>query len=462
MSTITVTNIIIFVTILLPYVFPLVNASVFRTTSQEVRVLEGEDAIILCSIKNPDPSTVVVWQKGLSILSTGYNVYQPPSSVNRIRIDDDNKHDTYNLFIRNVKVEDEGNYSCQIPRMETQHNRLVVDVPPTIDFTPNREELVVSEDDGLMLDCNSFGKPRPNVIWTLLRGGTGRPQVLIDNDNERFLRIKKVDRSDAGVYECTAHNGAGTPAKHTIKVVVEFAPILRLPVDVIYVGPGQDVSVECHFSANPDVDVVWYHNETEINFDLRENIRNVREKNDEKEYDKRILMIRLISPNDFGIYSCIGENKIGRASEEVKLDPNPYGLKLMSGRRSPYSDEYTLQWAVSSHSKLLDFVVAVKELNDSYETSWRNFTIPVSIHPKIPVHTQEYSFRRLSANASYVVLMKARNEFGYSDWSDKLTFHTAAESGSSSPSSQKKTTLLFVASVVGCLLKNFYCFPLQS
>ena len=46
-------------------------------------------------------------------------------------------------------------------------------------------------------------------------------------------------------------------------------------VPVIYVAPGQDATIECYFSANPDVDLVrWYHNKSELIIEHHTNVKD--------------------------------------------------------------------------------------------------------------------------------------------------------------------------------------------
>lgn len=55
------------------------------------------------------------------------------------------------------------------------------------------------------------------------------------------------------------------------------APFPTITSPVIYVAPGQDVTIECFFSAKPDVDVVnWHHNNSylKLNMDHETNMKD--------------------------------------------------------------------------------------------------------------------------------------------------------------------------------------------
>jgi len=67
------------------------------------------------------------------------------------------------------------------------------------------------------LFCEATGKPTPNVTWTrVLRNGTGGDVVFFGNP----WVIPNISRTATGTYRCTAYNGIGNPAKHSLYVNV--------------------------------------------------------------------------------------------------------------------------------------------------------------------------------------------------------------------------------------------------
>lgn len=72
-------------------------------------------------------------------------------------------------------------------------------VPPSIDFISQNS--TVNETDDVTLFCNSTGNPRPNITWTFVSGPEQR-----DIGTGVDLALPKVNRSQAGTYQCTAHN----------------------------------------------------------------------------------------------------------------------------------------------------------------------------------------------------------------------------------------------------------------
>ena len=52
------------------------------------------------------------------------------------------------------------------------------------------------------------------------------------------------------------------------------SPVVNVTNEVVYTGPSQSVSVECLIESEPEAEVFWYHNNSEIlERNLRRNLR---------------------------------------------------------------------------------------------------------------------------------------------------------------------------------------------
>ena len=87
---------------------------------------------------------------------------------------------------------------------------------------------------------------------------------------------------------------------------------------VVYSGPGNDVSIECTFDASPAVDVIWSHNNSDIDFGMRENIRTT-VRGGEHGKEVHILEITNMRGSDLGMYRCDGQNNYGTDYTDVEL-----------------------------------------------------------------------------------------------------------------------------------------------
>jgi hypothetical protein len=265
-----------------------------------------------------------------------------------------------------------------------------------------------------------------HVSHVVLQGGKFR------NDSQHIygevLEIPIVERKDGGVYECTASNNVGYPMTRTVQIEVEFAPTIMVPETSIYSSPGMHVLIECHFQANPPVEILWYINNKKIEVQSRSNMLQSHHKHKDSDSEKWSLSIQDIDIADFGLYMCSGENKLGITFATVYVSPDPHNLEITSGSTSQSNNQYTLEWTVNSPTKLEEFIIAYKLLNDSVETEWRNISVPASHrHHHSPLHSQSYVFNKLASSSNYTVMLLARNQYGYSDWTDKFYFHTLSE-----------------------------------
>ena len=86
--------------------------------------------------------------------------------------------------------------------------------PPKITSSLQRNVTVRTGED-LELTCQASGVPSPVVTWTRF-GRVIKNQTLV---------LKRVTKSDSGLYLCTAHNKAGDDTKEIIITVRDYNDI---------------------------------------------------------------------------------------------------------------------------------------------------------------------------------------------------------------------------------------------
>ena len=94
-------------------------------------------------------------------------------------------------------------------------------VPTNI--TGIRGEPTVLEGSNLQLSCEALGRPEPNITWTTEKPGN-HVNTGVEQEG-KVLTITNINRSNAGIFTCTAYNGFGKPEKRTdyVNVTCEFA-----------------------------------------------------------------------------------------------------------------------------------------------------------------------------------------------------------------------------------------------
>ena len=92
----------------------------------------------------------------------------------------------------------------------------VLIAPATITNVSSDKALLEGSD--LQLFCIASGRPTPNITWVKITSSGGESDVLHRGTTWDF---KNISRTDDGTYRCTARNGVGNPASHTLQVNVE-------------------------------------------------------------------------------------------------------------------------------------------------------------------------------------------------------------------------------------------------
>ena len=89
-------------------------------------------------------------------------------------------------------------------------------VPTNI--TGIRGNQTILEGDNLQLTCEATGQPEPNITWTKGKPGNQGNTVVVQEG--KVLTITNINRTDAGIFTCTAYNGFGRTESQAVYVNV--------------------------------------------------------------------------------------------------------------------------------------------------------------------------------------------------------------------------------------------------
>lgn len=75
--------------------------------------------------------------------------------------------DGYNLQIGNVRIQDAGDYVCQIGDQEARDQVHTVEilVPPSVRPVPQNGQITARKASTVTLECKASGNPVPNLYW---------------------------------------------------------------------------------------------------------------------------------------------------------------------------------------------------------------------------------------------------------------------------------------------------------
>ncbi len=378
---------------------------------QDIKVLQGESVEFVCEVYGMGPGNFISWINGTNI------VYFDRHKVNqddRITMEVDGNKET--LKIKDVDTRDEGTILCQISGSYTvaQEKKLTVNIPPSVIMEPDERHIDLILGESIDISCVTAGKPTPIVTWSRTDGAP----VFANGETHQTgetLSFDAVDKHHTGTYSCAASNGFGSDVTKHIDINVMYKPTVEAE-DVYYTDQGKTTELTCRFDANPKVQVMWFHNNVDINFTERTNI--VPKQNG----GTATLIISNVEMSDLGMYTCHGANEKGEVQTDVELSVKPYGLRILSEEESPYSDSYILEWQVASVAQLIECNLKIYEANKSEEIFLENNTIPVTQEAM----THSYQITGLHANGTFVAYLNCRNKFA-STVTEEIEFYTSSE-----------------------------------
>ncbi|KAF5279418.1 hypothetical protein FQA39_LY05528 [Lamprigera yunnana] len=195
---------------------------------------------------------------------------------------------------------------------------------------------------------------------------------------------------------------------------------------------------------------------------------------------RHTLVIRKVHRSDFGNYTCVADNQLGKTRKSVQLTglkifligksnepeilgkPNP--AKFNSAARGQWRDSYNITWAVESLSPIEEFKLLYRRLPDVSGTSedghprplqhlaskkenktfastgyynmgygrqyidrrsdWRDVILPAMATQAPGLQTMSYVIRALEPAQIYEAKVQSRNKYGWSPISEAFTFQT--------------------------------------
>ncbi|KYB28717.1 limbic system-associated membrane protein isoform X1 [Tribolium castaneum] len=423
----------------------------FLTSSQMFKVTEKDTVILPCEVSNPGPY-VLAWKKGIAVLSAGNVKVSPDPRISLV--------DGYSLEIKEVTPQDGGDYVCQIGTLEPREITHTVEilVPPRINYVSSNGRVEVKKGSSVRLECRANGNPPPKITWSR------KNNVLPSGDQTLVtpvLTLDKVDRHQAGVYKCTASNGVGQDVTQDINLHVLYPPEISVEKPLVHSGEGQEAQLVCIVHGENQPEVLWYRDTMQLDTTERRIM--------ESRGSRHTLLIRKVHRSDFGNYTCVADNQLGKTRKSVQLTGKPNPAKFNSATRGNWRDSYNISWAVESYSPIEEYKLLFRELPDNpgsddghpqplhhqsqrkfnpgrenrthgavyynvgngygrqiidRRADWRNVILPATTAASSGFQSMSYVIRGLVPGQSYEAKVQARNKFGWSPVSEAFTFQT--------------------------------------
>lgn len=182
----------------------------------EYSVRAGEKVTLQCPVNNLGGS-IILWYKGQDIVTQ-----------DRTYIIKDKRYEltsNWSLIIKDVKVSDEGVYTCNVvPNNLNLKAKLIVIRPPTIQIIEEGrdvtdQQLSFRQGEKIRLDCQSGDNPQPKFIWSL-NGARLEKQngVVVDRGT---LVIESAQAHHSDVFQCLAENSHQLLTHKTVTIHVD-------------------------------------------------------------------------------------------------------------------------------------------------------------------------------------------------------------------------------------------------
>ncbi|GAB1606111.1 opioid-binding protein/cell adhesion molecule homolog, partial [Argonauta hians] len=335
---------------------------IFHLPVMNVTYVAGTTAILPCSVEHLG-EYAIVWANPKAITVT----------LKDRRITDDNRISverptttSWNLHIRDVEPSDGGIYSCHINTSPVKVKRidLIVQVPPKIIDHLSSIDTSVREGETVSLVCNVTGIPQPTVTWYRQKrheGGVKEPcwygsssAVMAPSSYNRvqFLRssttfsqltevgppgevliIHNVTRYCDDIYTCEASNGVPPNSYRKMAVKVLFLPDVRLPIKRMGQLRGKETILDCTITAVPLGGMAWERNGRVLKKSRKYRIEPYDESGNSYTLSIRILDL---DESDFGEYTCVASNVLGKDQESMILYDATEERKTTTSLRPEY------------------------------------------------------------------------------------------------------------------------------
>ncbi|XP_017849159.1 lachesin isoform X2 [Drosophila busckii] len=430
----------------------------FISRSETFKFIAGDIIVLPCEVANTEPY-VVAWKRGIAILTAGSVKVTPDPRVRLVN--------GFNLQIRDAVPQDAGDYICQIATMEPREITHTVEilVPPRIHHISTGGHLQVKKGSSVRIECSASGNPTPNVTWS-------RKNNILPNGEEKLhshvLSIENVDRHKGGVYICTANNGVGQPASSQVVLHVLYPPEISVERPVVFSGEGHEAMLVCIVHGETQPEVIWFKDTMQLDTTERHIMEN--------RGSRHTLIIRKVHPQDFGNYSCVAENQLGKSRKTLQLSGKPNVAVFNSPAISQYKDRYNISWVVDSHAPIEEYKLSFRKLPQGHEVvdnaidsqgssssssssssgatygtsnhnrmtnnmanyggygnlmrwghnDWRDVVLPAV--PLSHHYTQGMSYlvRGLDPDQQYEATVQSRNRYGWSDLTNSFFFSTSS------------------------------------
>ncbi|KAM8973600.1 neuronal cell adhesion molecule isoform 4-T4 [Pelodytes ibericus] len=275
----------------------IVKAAPYWITAPRNLVLSpGEDGTLICRA-NGNPTPKITW------LINGVSVELAPMDPSR-RVDGDT------VMFTKVQERVSAVYQCNA---SNQYGYLLANA--FVNVLAERPRILSSKkvyqviaNRAAMLHCRFFGSPIPEIEWfkgvqaSVLRGNG---YVFHENGT---LEVPVAQKDSSGTYTCVARNKLGTDQK-TVELEVKDPTMIITQPEYRVIQRFGRASFECKVKHDPTLVpvIMWLKDSGDLLADERVT------------FDKEHLIIKNVTDNDEGTYTCVANTTLDSVSASAVL-----------------------------------------------------------------------------------------------------------------------------------------------
>ncbi|XP_062259642.1 obscurin isoform X11 [Platichthys flesus] len=325
---------------------------------------EGETVTLCCELSKP--ATDIQWKKGSEILKAGekYEMKQKQTAVE--------------LQIKDLKVEDSGEYSCMCVDQKTSASVKVNALPPT--FIQKLKTQEAEEGVDITLNCE-LSKPGVSVEWKkgnqVLKSGEKYQMKQKASVNE--LLINKAVPEDSGDYSCVCGD-----QKTTASLTIKAQPVtFKQKLENQEAEEGASVTLHCELS-KPGVSVEWKKGSQVLKSGEKYQMKQKASVNE--------LLINTVVPEDTGDYSCVCGDQKTTASVKINAQPVTFKQKLET-QEAEEGASVTLRCELSKPGVSVEWKKGSQVLKsgEKYQMKQKASVNELLINTVVPEDTGDYS-----------------------------------------------------------------------
>ncbi|XP_053705059.1 neural cell adhesion molecule L1.1-like isoform X2 [Synchiropus splendidus] len=273
------------------------------------------------------------------------------------------------LKLADVEFSDTAVYQCEATN---KHGSIlinsylhVIELPPQI-LSPSDVVYEVAEGKNIEMLCESFGSPRPHVVWEAKDRGPLLSDSRVSQLTSGTLQISNVVHDDAGTYECFTLKDSNISISVQLKVFNRTI-ITTEPQDVRELR-GTSAFLDCRFKKDPrlkDYKILWLKDGWMLEESSLSDKYTV--------FNNGTLKVTDLESDDTGSYTCEVSTSLDKVmasgSITVVAPPDPPENLALSDVKDW---SLTLSWipGKSHNSPITDFIVEAREEQHSEQGKW--------------------------------------------------------------------------------------------